>query len=80
MSLFLELSEVVRAVSRGFDRGKQDFGVEARSILCALNGTNTSRDILELCKKFKGEEVVGMDLAMLSSSDTEPYGNIAGLN
>lgn len=75
MVIFTELSEVVRAVNRGFERGENDFGVKAQSILCALNGTNTIRDVFELCKKFKGEGVVGLDLAMNCMDKSEKYGN-----
>ncbi|XP_049852887.1 adenosine deaminase-like [Schistocerca gregaria] len=68
-----ELGEIVNAVNRGFERGETDFGVKAKTILCALNGTGMIKDVLELCKKFKGEGVVGMDIAMNAYDKSETY-------
>ncbi|XP_049774829.1 adenosine deaminase-like [Schistocerca gregaria] len=68
-----ELGEVVSAVNRGFQRGENDFGVKANTILSALNGTGTIKDIVELCKKFKGDGVVGLDIAMNANDKSETY-------
>ena len=44
--------DVVRAVYRGFERGKKDFGVEARSILCCIRGHDAwNDDVLALGKR-----------------------------
>ncbi len=56
---------VVRAVLRGFARGEADFGVKARALLCCIRGLPeaTYRDTLRLCEAFRGEGVVGIDVA-----------------
>ncbi|CAG0901963.1 unnamed protein product [Darwinula stevensoni] len=55
--------DVVRAVNRGFQRGEEETGVKARSILACIRGMpEWSRDILELCEEFS-HSVVGIDIA-----------------
>lgn len=38
--------DVIRAIKRGFDRGEKDFGVKARSILCAIRGLDQYTDAI----------------------------------
>jgi adenosine deaminase len=61
----LARSRVVRAVLRGLNRGKRDFGVEFGLILCALRNMDpgVSQEIAELAVDFRSHGVVGFDLA-----------------
>lgn len=56
---------VVRAVNQGFEEGEEEFGVKVRSILCIISALpfKDNQEVLDLCKKYKGEGVVGMDMA-----------------
>ncbi|CAJ0937512.1 unnamed protein product, partial [Mesorhabditis belari] len=46
--------DVVQAVYRGFERGKKDFGIEARSILCCIRGHDLwNDDVLALVSKHR---------------------------
>ncbi|XP_067005028.1 adenosine deaminase isoform X2 [Anabrus simplex] len=67
------LGEVIQAVTRGFHKGEELFGIKVRTILCSINGMGTANDVLQLCQKFRGEGVVGMDLAGNCMSDLKPY-------
>ncbi|CAG0899118.1 unnamed protein product [Darwinula stevensoni] len=56
--------EVIRAVQKGLNRGKMDFGVDSRSILVCIRGMKGwSSDILRLAKEFQDAGVVGIDMA-----------------
>ncbi|XP_078072480.1 adenosine deaminase-like [Mustelus asterias] len=56
--------EVVNLVNQGFHRGQCDFGIKVRSILCCIRNMQAwSPEIVELCKKYRNDGVVGMDLA-----------------
>ena len=56
--------DVVRAVHRGFSRGLADFGVDVRSILCCMRHmAGDSATVIDLCLKYAGKGVVGIDLA-----------------
>ncbi|ELU09132.1 hypothetical protein CAPTEDRAFT_228813 [Capitella teleta] len=61
--------EVVVQALRGFERGEKDFNVKMRLILTCMRhkpGRNIikwSQEILDLCIEFKGQGVVGIDLA-----------------
>ncbi|GFG34195.1 hypothetical protein Cfor_08172 [Coptotermes formosanus] len=63
------LSEVVRAVNRGFARGEESFHIKVRSILCTLVGTNQALDVVELSQIFQNEGVVGIDMASQATRD-----------
>ncbi|XP_063222381.1 adenosine deaminase-like isoform X2 [Bacillus rossius redtenbacheri] len=70
---FEALCEVVRAVDRGFARGENDHRVKARHVLCTLVGADMARDVLKLCEHFRGEGVVGIDMAALAKEDFSTY-------
>ncbi|KAJ8369694.1 hypothetical protein SKAU_G00097220 [Synaphobranchus kaupii] len=56
--------EVVRLVNEGLKDGEKDFNIKARSILCCMRHMpNWSMDVVELCKKYRNDGVVGIDLA-----------------
>ncbi|XP_055977894.1 adenosine deaminase [Sorex fumeus] len=56
--------EVVHLVCQGLQEGERDFGVKVRSILCCMrHQPDWSEEVVELCKKYKSENVVGIDLA-----------------
>ena len=56
--------DVVKAVARGFQRGKEAFGVDARQILCGIRGFPVyAAEILRLATECKELGVVGVDLA-----------------
>jgi adenosine deaminase len=61
----LHQETVVRAVLRGLERGKSDFGVEYGVILCAMRNMRPqfSEEIAELAVDFRDHGVVGFDLA-----------------
>jgi adenosine deaminase len=56
---------VVRAVLKGLERGKRDFGVDYGLILCAMRNMEPhfSEEIAELAVDFRDRGVVGFDLA-----------------
>ncbi|XP_016074864.1 PREDICTED: adenosine deaminase [Miniopterus natalensis] len=56
--------EVVQLVNQGLQEGERDFGVKMRSILCCMrHEPNWSPEVVELCKKYQQQTVVGIDLA-----------------
>jgi len=59
----LHWDEVVNAVLRGLERGKDDFGVEYGLIICAMRNMNLSQEMAELAVDFRERGVVGFDLA-----------------
>ncbi|TAK63758.1 MAG: adenosine deaminase [Bacteroidetes bacterium] len=59
----LHWDEVVSAVLRGLERGKQDFGVEYGLIICALRNMQLSEEMAMLAVDFRERGVVGFDLA-----------------
>jgi adenosine deaminase len=59
----LSQDEVVNAVLAGLRRGEKDFGVKWGLIICALRHLNTSLEAAELAIRWRGEGVVGFDLA-----------------
>jgi adenosine deaminase len=71
--LFSALSEVVKAVNRGFARGAAAFHIKCRSILCTLVGTNKALEVLQLCENFKNDGVVAIDMAAPSTFDTKEH-------
>ncbi|XP_077994457.1 adenosine deaminase-like [Glandiceps talaboti] len=55
--------DVVTWVNEGLRRGSKEFGIVAKSILCCYRGfQDWSQDIVELCKEFHNDTVVGIDL------------------
>ncbi|XP_012513400.1 PREDICTED: adenosine deaminase isoform X2 [Propithecus coquereli] len=56
--------EVVALVGQGLQEGERDFGVKVRSILCCMrHQPNWSPEVVELCKKYRQQTVVAIDLA-----------------
>ncbi|XP_071498062.1 adenosine deaminase-like [Diadema antillarum] len=56
--------DIVQAVNEGIHDGERDFGIQARSILCLLRERpEWSAEVLNLCKEFHNDTVVGIDLA-----------------
>uniref|UniRef100_A0A6Q2ZMS8 Adenosine deaminase n=1 Tax=Esox lucius TaxID=8010 RepID=A0A6Q2ZMS8_ESOLU len=56
--------DVVQLVNQGLAEGEKDFNIKARSILCCMRHMpNWSMKVVELCKKYKEDGVVGIDLA-----------------
>jgi adenosine deaminase len=54
---------VVSAVLKGLERGRKDFGIPSRLIICALRNMNVSLEMAELAVDFRDHGVVGFDLA-----------------
>jgi adenosine deaminase len=59
----LHWDEVVGAVLRGLERGRQAFGVEYGLIICAMRNMRLSQEMAELAVDFRDRGVVGFDLA-----------------
>nr|XP_054749176.1 adenosine deaminase-like [Lytechinus pictus] len=56
--------DVVRVVNEGIREGSKDFGLQARTVLCMIRDKpEWSAEVLELCKEFHNDTVVGIDLA-----------------
>ncbi|XP_004586118.1 adenosine deaminase [Ochotona princeps] len=56
--------EVVMLVNQGLQEGQRDFGVKVRSILCCMrHQPEWSPEVVELCKKYRDQTVVAIDLA-----------------
>ncbi|XP_026872297.2 adenosine deaminase isoform X2 [Electrophorus electricus] len=66
--------EVVKLVNQGLKEGEKAFKTKARSILCCMRHMpNWSMDVVELCKKYRNEGVVAIDLAGDESLNCENY-------
>ncbi|XP_040913044.1 adenosine deaminase [Toxotes jaculatrix] len=60
----LSPDEVVHLVNEGLREGERAFSIKARSILCCMRHMPSwSMDVVELCKKYRSEGVVAIDLA-----------------
>lgn len=60
----ISAKEVVEAVNKGFCEGEKQFGTITRTILCCIRGKpEWSKEILDLCIRFKNQGVVGIDIA-----------------
>lgn len=59
----LHWDEVVSAVLKGLDRGRQDYGVEYGLIICAMRNMKLSVEMAELAVDFRDRGVIGFDLA-----------------
>ncbi|XP_053500249.1 adenosine deaminase isoform X2 [Ictalurus furcatus] len=56
--------DVVHLVNEGLKKGENDFKIKARSILCCMRHMpNWSMDVVELCKKYRNDGVVAIDIA-----------------
>ncbi|HEX3741211.1 MAG TPA: adenosine deaminase [Terriglobales bacterium] len=55
--------QVIAAVLKGLERGRQDFGIESGLIICAMRNMNVSLEMAELAVDFRQRGVVGFDLA-----------------
>ncbi|OXB69922.1 UNVERIFIED_CONTAM: hypothetical protein H355_004500, partial [Colinus virginianus] len=56
--------EVVNLVNQGLQDGERDFHIKARSILCCMRHMPSwSLEVVELCKKYRNNTVVAVDLA-----------------
>ncbi|TRY98797.1 hypothetical protein DNTS_013105 [Danionella cerebrum] len=66
--------DVVNLVNQGFKEGEKDFKTKTRSILCCMRHMpNWSMDVVELCKKYRNDGVVAIDLAGDESMNCESY-------
>jgi len=61
--LGLSHQQVIAAVLKGLERGRQDFGVRSGLIICAMRNMNVSLEMAELAVDFRQRGVVGFDLA-----------------
>jgi adenosine deaminase len=59
----LHWDEVVNAVLKGLEHGKNDFGVDYGLIICAMRNMRLSEEMAELAVDFRERGVVGFDLA-----------------
>jgi len=61
----LDTHKVVKAVLKGLERGKRDFGVHYGLIICAMRNMDpsVSQEMAELTIDFRAQGVVGFDLA-----------------
>jgi adenosine deaminase len=55
--------QVVAAVLKGLERGRNDFGATSGLIICAMRNMDVSLDMAELAVDFRERGVVGFDLA-----------------
>ncbi|CAF0836941.1 unnamed protein product [Adineta steineri] len=56
--------QVIEAINRGFERGKKEFHVDVRTLLCCIRPhPEWSMEIVELAHKYRSAGVVGIDLA-----------------
>jgi adenosine deaminase len=55
--------QVVSAVLKGLERGRKDFAVSSRLIICAMRNMDVSLEMAELAVDFRERGVVGFDLA-----------------
>jgi adenosine deaminase len=59
----LSHQQVVAAVLKGMERGRRDFGISSRLIICAMRNMDVSLEMAELAVDFRERGVVGFDLA-----------------
>ncbi|KAM8946093.1 adenosine deaminase [Pelodytes ibericus] len=65
---------VVDLVNQGLREGEKAFNIKARSILCCMRHMpNWSAEVVELCKRYKNDTVVAIDLAGDESLNCEAY-------
>jgi len=67
-------TNVVEAIHRGFERGKTDFNVKARSILCCIRGHESwTEEVLAMATNLQNLGVVAIDVAGCSGGADEQY-------
>lgn len=59
----LNHQQIVAAVLKGLDRGRQAFGISSGLIICAMRNMDVSLEMAELAVDFRQRGVVGFDLA-----------------
>jgi adenosine deaminase len=59
----LSHQQVVSAVLKGLERGRQQFGITSGLIICAMRNMDVSLEMAELAVDFRERGVVGFDLA-----------------
>src|SRR6202045_4313321 len=59
----LSHQQVVSAVLKGLERGRNDFGISSGLIICAMRNMDVSLEMAELAVDFRERGVVGFDLA-----------------
>jgi len=59
----LSHQQVVAAVLKGLERGRNDFGISYGLIICAMRNMDVSLEMAELAVDFRERGVVGFDLA-----------------
>ncbi|KAM4737752.1 adenosine deaminase [Anableps anableps] len=70
----LSPKEVVRLVNEGLSDGERAFNIKARSILCCMRHMPSwSMKVVELCKLYRNDGVVAIDLAGDESMNCEAY-------
>ncbi|XP_072108187.1 adenosine deaminase-like isoform X2 [Mobula birostris] len=70
----LSPDEVVQIVNQGFQSGQQDFGIKVRSILrCIHHMEAWLTEVVQPCKEYENEGVVGIDLAGDESMDCNSH-------
>uniref|UniRef100_A0A8C2DGQ5 Adenosine deaminase n=1 Tax=Cyprinus carpio TaxID=7962 RepID=A0A8C2DGQ5_CYPCA len=66
--------DVVALVNQGFKEGEKAFKTKVRSILCCMRHMpNWSMEVVELCKKYRQDGVVAIDLAGDESLSCESH-------
>lgn len=55
--------QLISAVLKGLERGRQAFGIQSGLIICAMRNINISLEMAELAVDFRERGVVGFDLA-----------------
>ncbi|XP_078275472.1 adenosine deaminase [Rhinoraja longicauda] len=74
----LSPDEVVHLVNMGFKEGEKDFKIKVRSILCCMRHMpEWSAEVVCLCKKYRNEGVLGVDLAGDESIGTDTHSDHA---
>lgn len=61
----LTMDQVIQAVSKGLQRGKQDFSVESNMILCLMREStyDENKNVIDYAISYREKGVVGIDLA-----------------
>src|SRR6202045_4274369 len=59
----LSHQQVVSAVLKGLERGRNDFGISSGLIICAMRNMDVSLEMAEVAVDFRERGVVGFDLA-----------------
>ena len=75
----LSVSQVIRSVLEGLQRGKEEFGVAFNVLVCAMrhHGEEENLEMLRQARQFLGDGVCGADLA--GDESRYPMGAFSGL-